>query len=284
MNTGQIGGMTWDSSFVIHDDGIAAEHGFVSMFPIDSDRMLVTWLDGRNTKISGLTKDDHGHGHHGSMTLRAAEIDVYGNKYYDKELDAKICDCCQTGAAVTSCGPVVVYRDRSDEEIRDIYIVRRDQNEWTEPTAVYHDRWKITGCPVNGPSVVAHGSRVAVAWFAMADDSPEVKLAFSDDCGDNFRLPIRIDSGDPLGRVDLIMKNQDEVIISWLEATEEGADIMMATVHHEKGMTNSWSVINTKNTRGSGFPRIEKYGDDVILAWTAASDSTTFVQSAIIHL
>ena len=39
-------------------------------------------------------------------------------------LDARACDCCQTDAAMTSAGPVVVYRNRTEEEIRDIYIAR----------------------------------------------------------------------------------------------------------------------------------------------------------------
>ena len=51
-------------------------------------------------------------------------------------LDTRICDCCQTSVARTSDGPVIVYRDRSPEEIRDIYIVRRVGRTWTAPAAV----------------------------------------------------------------------------------------------------------------------------------------------------
>ena len=58
------------------------------------------------------------------MTLRAAFIDKKGNKINEWELDGRVCDCCQTTAAITNDGPVVVYRDRSDDEVRDMSIVR----------------------------------------------------------------------------------------------------------------------------------------------------------------
>ena len=50
------------------------------------------------------------------MTLRYASFDGEGNKIEESLLDDKVCDCCQTDAAMTSKGPIIVYRNRSDEE------------------------------------------------------------------------------------------------------------------------------------------------------------------------
>jgi len=44
------GGTKWQLPFTPHTDGIAAEHGFVSMLPIGQDQIFATWLDGRYTK------------------------------------------------------------------------------------------------------------------------------------------------------------------------------------------------------------------------------------------
>ena len=35
-------------------------------------------------------------------------------------------ECCPTTAAMTADGPIVAYRDRSPEEVPDIYITRLD--------------------------------------------------------------------------------------------------------------------------------------------------------------
>ena len=99
-------------------------------------------------------------------------------------LDTRVCDCCQTSAAMTAEGPVVVYRDRSEGELRDISIARLRNGEWSEPRTVFRDGWEISGCPVNGPvDRRRSGRRLAVAWFTAANDMSRVKLAFSDDAG-----------------------------------------------------------------------------------------------------
>ena len=59
-------------------------------------------------------------------------------------VDDRVCDCCQTAAALTSDGPVVVYRDRTEDEIRDIHISRLIDGAWTESRAVSDDGWYIT--------------------------------------------------------------------------------------------------------------------------------------------
>ena len=124
-------GATWGESIVVHNDGVAAEHGFVSMLPMDNKDIFITWLDGRNTK--GSDHESGEHGGEGAMTLRGAIFDAQGNAKARWELDNRICDCCQTSAAMTSNGPVVVYRDRSETEIRDMSIVRYVNGKWTPP-------------------------------------------------------------------------------------------------------------------------------------------------------
>src|SRR5262245_18891800 len=118
-------------------------------------------------------------------------------------LDMKVCECCQTSAAMTDDGPVVVYRDSSDQEIRDISVIRLTDGKWSQPRWVAQDGWQINGCPVNGPAIAASGRRVAVAWFTGAAGAQNVKLAFSGDLGESFGETITVDDGSPLGRVDV---------------------------------------------------------------------------------
>ena len=52
-------GVTWMPSFLPHQDNIAAEHGFVSLLPISSDKVFATWLDGRYTKQKEHEVSEH---------------------------------------------------------------------------------------------------------------------------------------------------------------------------------------------------------------------------------
>ncbi len=275
-------GQNWGPSFIPHTDGVAAEHGFVTMLPLENGRIFATWLDGRNTKGEGHdTGDGHGHGG-GPMTLRAAEFDANGQLFSEAELDARVCDCCQTDAAITSQGPVVVYRDRSKEEIRDISIVRQVDGRWLAPQPIHHDGWTIAGCPVNGPAIAAKGESVAVAWFTSASEEAQVKVAFSEDAGATFSDPIRVDDGENIGRVDIVLVEQGHAIVSWVEQLGDTGEVRLASVGPQGKLGKSWAATATDLSRQSGFPILEKIDQNrCLLAWTAV-DSLTTIKSGII--
>ena len=285
LSQSQDGGENWGEPFIPHRDSIAAEHGFVSMIPVRDDRIFMSWLDGRNTKgdHDSPAEQDHAHGHGGAMTLRAAEVAPDGKLYAEAELDARVCDCCQTSAALTELGPIVAYRDRSQEEIRDISVVRQVDGQWLPAQNVHNDNWKIAGCPVNGPSIKARGNRVAIAWFTAPDSTGLVKFAWSNDNGANFGKPIRIDNGNPLGRVAVEFIDDQTVAISWMEQNGQIGEIHLVTVDASGRRSEDIMVAQTEASRQSGFPVMAANDDALFLAWTGV-DSLVQVQTAMVPL
>ena len=267
-------GKSWSHSKVLHDDGKKAEHGFVSMIPY-KDQFFVSWLDGRKTAQEGEASSHTGH--HGEMTVRAALINKDGSKTNDWELDGRVCDCCQTTAAITSNGPIVVYRDRSADEIRDMSIVRYIDGVWTSPKTIFPDNWKIKGCPVNGPRADAIGNHLAIAWFSMPEKEGQVQVIFSDDGGATFNKPIRIDEGKTIGRVDVVMLNDKSAIVSWLE----GSTIKAVKVYTDGTKDASVMIASSSESRSSGFPQMTKSGNKLIFAWTDDKLKTISVASLI---
>lgn len=253
-------GKTWSTPTTLHDDGKKAEHGFVSITSYN-DQFIAAWLDGRKTAMEG---DHSSHeGHHGEMTLRGALLDKKGTKTKEWELDGRICDCCQTTIAITDNGPIVVYRDRSDEEIRDMSIVRFVNGEWTQPKSIFPDEWKIAGCPVNGPRADAIGNNLVIAWFSMKDNKSEVKIIFSEDGGASFKTPVRVDEGKPIGRVDVVLLDKETAMLSWME----GSTIKAVKVKSDGSKGQPIVVAESSDARSSGFPQMTKVSDQLIFAW-----------------
>jgi len=277
-------GKTWSPSFVLHNDKIAAEHGFVSMVPISSERMLATWLDGRHTKGHSHDSHDAHHTHDGAMTLRTAEFDISGKIYHEEELDNKVCDCCQTDIALTNAGPLIVYRDRLDGEIRDISYVRKVKGKWSEPKTIASDNWVIAGCPVNGPSVAADGNNVVVAWYTMQNDTARIRVSFSDNSGSSFQPPIEISNNNALGRLDVVLLNRTKAGVSWMESNNEEAVVKFATVDQIGKLSDEKIITTSKSSRNSGFPKMVKHNDQLIFAWTHVEDEITYVKSAKVTL
>ena len=260
------GGKTWSQPIVPHRDGTQTEHGFVSLIPLSDERLGAVWLDGRNMKDMKET-DEHAPSP-ASMTLRYAAVDTKGNLSDEAELDNRVCECCQTSAAVTSDGPIAVYRDRSPSEVRDIYIVRQVNGTWTAPQAIHADNWQINGCPVNGPSVAANERRVVVAWFTGVADTSHVKVAFSEDAGANFSKPIQVDDGETLGRVDVLLLPDGSALVCWLSGNVEGGAIKVRRVQVNGTVGPPAVIAKTDISRSSGFPRMARLGDVVHFAWT----------------
>jgi len=275
--------VNWSPSVILHQDGIPAEHGFVSLLPEKGGKIRAFWLDGRLTKGHeeevNDSKDDHG-GHHGTMTLHTALIDTSGLVSDERMLDSRICDCCQTAAAMLENGPVVVYRDRSEREIRDISIVRFENGSWSEPTSIYNDEWMIAGCPVNGPAISANKNKLAIAWFTGKNKKGEVKVIFSENGGRTFGKPVIIDSDNPLGRVDVHWMNEKQVAVSWISSHGKSAKIslQMIDIKGKKGFFQH--VLDTSSERLSGFPILVPHEDGLILSTTKVnSDKSTQIKT-----
>ncbi|HSK62810.1 MAG TPA: sialidase family protein [Pyrinomonadaceae bacterium] len=260
------GGQTWSTPVVPHTDKTQTEHGFVSLLPLPDGRVGAVWLDGRNMK--DMKHDDENAPAAASMTLRYAAIDASGKLSDEAQLDDRVCECCQTGAAVAADGVVVVYRDRSDVEMRDIYTTKQVTGAWSQPRPVASDNWQINGCPVNGPAIAADQQRVAVAWYTQAGDQSRVKLAFSEDAGQTFGPPIVVDDGEAVGRVDALLLPDGSALVCWLSGTVEAGAIKVRRIATDGARGPVSVVAQTDISRSSGFPRMARLNNEVHFAWT----------------
>lgn len=262
------GGVTWSTPIIPHRDSTESEHGFVALWH-EGTTLGAAWLDGRK-----FTKGEHSASN--EMTLMTTTIAPNGTRGAEVLLDNRTCDCCQNAAAVTSAGPIVVYRNRSPEEIRDIHITRRVAGKWTIGVPVHNDSWKIAACPVNGPAVAANGTRVALAWFTAPNDSGRVNVAFSDDAGATFSAPTRIDGGVPAGRVDIALLADGAALVTWIERTGgDGAAVRTRRVSRDGKAGAPITIAASSAARASGFPKAVITGSNVIFAWTVVGKPST---------
>ena len=252
---------TWQPAVTPHDDGTETEHGFVSMLPWPTDRLLAVWLDGR--KMGGQE------GHGGEMTLRGAVLDSTGTVERQALLDARTCECCPTTAVRTGDEALVAYRDRSEKEIRNIRLVRFDGQSWSEPSLLHDDGWQIEGCPVNGPALAARDDRVAAAWYTAPNGTPRVHVAFSDDGGRQFTEPVVVAEDTPTGRVDVVLLDDGRAAVSWLDQSDAEALLQVQAARPE-GSAGAPATIATLGaaSRGVGMPRLVRRGSSLYAAWT----------------
>ena len=280
-------GKTWSKPILVHNDGTATEHGFVSLWPWSSSQLAVAWLDGRHTSESS----SHDHGSATSkdafgkaMTLRAAVFDANGKKSSEWQLDQRTCDCCQTDAAITSKGPIIIYRDRDANEIRDIYTSRYIGKAWTAGKAVAQDNWLMPACPVNGPAIATSGESVWAAWYTAANNTPSIRFALSTNSGESFTQVKTIARGAHIqGRVD-VAADKNGAWLLWAEETKSQS-LWLQHVDLKMHATSKPIKISQLQGRGhaTGFARMQKTATGLFMVWIDVADGKPILHGAQIQ-
>jgi hypothetical protein len=252
------GGHTWSQPAYPHHDKTQTQHGFASLFQAPGAGLGLVWLDGRGINPAQPDAPESG------MALWAAVYGPDGKQTGEKAVDSRVCECCQTSVATTSEGVIVAYRDRSAEEIRDIYVTRFDGSQWSTPAMVHADGWQINGCPVNGPAVDARGRDVAVAWYTAKNDEGQAFAAFSHDGGRTFGQPVRVDDKASLGHVGIALLADGSAVVSFVEL--EGSSQLRARRVEQNGSRSP--AVTIANVSGMRHPSLTQGPDELVFAWT----------------
>jgi hypothetical protein len=266
-------GVDWGNAIIPHSDRSARQHGFLTLLPSGPDEMVAIWLDARDYNSQRI-EDSFDN----AMQLRSTTITQDGRLGEDVVLDIRTCTCCQTSATVTGDGSVLVaYRDRSENEIRDIYVVRRQGDVWSKPANVHADGWEISGCPVNGPAIHAAGNDAVVAWFTGANNVASVKMAISGDAGRTFGTAFRVDEGEGIGRVSVVMLPSGDAIVSWVKWTNNGEALMVCRATRDDGCVARQQILSHSAPGSFNFPQLVIRGDTIYLAWTEPLDDPDII-------
>jgi len=254
-------GQSWSEPVRPHTDDTPTEHGFVSIHA-EGDSTALLWLDGRKTGVEAA--DDPSAN---SMTLRSAVIGPHGELRQEQLVDDMVCDCCQTDVAISSDGPIAVYRDRTAGEIRDIYITRFLEDQWQSGSPIAEDGWEISGCPVNGPAIDADADLVAIAWFSAAGNRPVVRAAISTNAGRTFKQPVEIASARASGHVGIAVIDRSSVAVSWVESDNRGTNAIKIRSLTTSGSLGAASTVGRSELKRI-YPQLIRSDDKLIFAWT----------------
>ena len=251
-------GKSWKSIGWLHKDLSETEHGFVSLIA-DNLHVRAFWLDGRM-----MTKPN------GKMMLRTAIID--GDKIKDEHvLDNDVCTCCPTSAVQLSTGPIVVYRDRSPREIRDISFVLQRDDAWSEPTIIQADNWLMPGCPVNGASIAANAEFVAISRFTFVHNKAKVILRLFKEGKVKSGTEIVLDEDAPIGRCTTVC-TKDSAYTVWIGLEKKQTVLRLANVSSAGEIMGITTLASINGSRSSGMPRVIISKGYLWVSWTDSNN------------
>ena len=294
-------GFNWSAPVQVDDDIPDTELGFASLWRASRSSIGIAWLESSPSDASPSdagtpdksalaahamsASNDHGQPQEAKPTvLHASVFDGYLRRGSEQSLvDAMACDCCRTAVGAASTGALLVYRDRTAAEIRDISAVRFDGTRWSAPSPVHVDGWKMTGCPVNGPAIATDGNDAVVAWYTAAGDKPAVKLARSRDGGAHFQSVVVLEEGDAVqGRVAVAMDAR-QIWALWMREDATGRSLWLARYAPDLSRQLQRMQVSKLQGRGNagGYPQVSLRNGVAYVVWTDLIDGAPQLRGAI---
>lgn len=263
------GGRSWSEAEQMNEDQTAAEHGFVSVFSWRGD-IAAFWLDGRELANWSFDNPDALLG----VSLRLARYDETGAVAERRIVDDLVCDCCQPDVAMTRTGPLVIYRNRTEDEIRDVVVRRYADGFWSDAVDLGNEGWHIEGCPVNGPAIAARDGDVVAVWYTAADGRPRVRMARSADAGASFGTPVDIDGRGALGQASVALDDNGRAVVAWWRrgAQQGGIDLMARAIARDGSTGEQVLVAHESIGQVVDVPQLTAVGDGYLVAWTTLDD------------
>jgi hypothetical protein len=239
----------------------------VTLYPY-GDNIAAVWLDGRTMFIDGEFAYETATGEKLGTSLRYALFDAAGQRLVDESIDDMVCDCCQPDIAFPGDEPILIYRDRTPDEVRDIVVRRMVDGEWQSLQALPADNWTIEACPINGPAIAADGNDVVAAWFSAPDDEPMVRFARSSDGGATFGDAVDVDTEGSFGYVDVELLANGDGVVSWLRSSGDDLALVTRRISPAGELHPIERVTIVDLSRPLDFPQMRTAGDRLIFLWT----------------
>jgi hypothetical protein len=258
-------GTHWTPPAMAHHDHAMVQHGLASMVASGPREASLLWLWAPK-------------GEDAPVTLMRTVVDAEGKEVKEEPLDTDVCSCCPTSVVKTAKGILAAYRDHTSKDIRDIAVLRLENNRWSTSKILHADNWEINACPVNAASASAKDDRVAIAWYTEANDKPKVQLVFSSDSGTTFSKPTVVNTGDTLGYASTALAGDGGAVVSWIEEGDKQSRVMVRSVS-PAGVAAPVLQVAEGSRTSLGYPRLIRSGTETWIAW---GDSKTVIKTALL--
>ena len=267
-------GKTWSHAESLATDFSKTEHSYLSAAVLNSGAVGVTWLDGRET-----AKIPYPAGHY---HLMAGVLDPDGHYSGEKMLDDNVCTCCPTSSVSLGDQMLIGYRDRTQDEIRDMNTMRVGEKLQIDgPYTVHHDGWRINACPTNGPALAVRGNKLVVAWFTDAN-GPRLFVASSHDGGKQFSEPKEVSgTARTVGHPSIALLPDGSAILVWIESGNPESRLLAQEVRSNGSLG---STVEIAHGSGFGYPSMQAQGDSVLLTWMQSGKTEPSLHLARIGL
>jgi hypothetical protein len=270
------GGKTFSDATPIPGSVGKGNRGWESLAVDSAGRVMVLWLDHRDTPAMGAMH------HHGGGPDDPTMTASYSKLYFASldggqvaQLTGGVCYCCKTSLVTAGSNVYAAWRHVYPGTIRDIaFAMSRDGGKtFSAPLRVSEDNWKIDGCPENGPALaVDDRKQVHIAWVTPTDGKTDGPLGLfysvSAD-GAPFAKRTQVPSNGPASHAQIAVQADDQPIIAWDEISGGARHAAFATISRDSSGVRFTRLQTDSNA--AGWPIVAANKSVSVIGWAAGN-------------
>ena len=96
----------------------------------------------------------------------------------------------------------------------------------------------------------------------------------SSDGGKTFGKNIRVDGGNPAGRVEVLSLPSGDAVVSWIERVAQKSKLQIRRFDKNGVGAAPIDISRTFGVRGGSFPKMVVSGGQLIIAWPDSADNS----------
>ena len=226
--------------------GEAVKPGFTAMSAGPDGSLLCAWLDGRAKGPKPFA------------AARPADSEGFEPEQlvFEGPEGKGVCPCCDVVVAQATGGPRFVAFRNSEGGNRDIFVGRSRSGEagFSAPVPVAPDRWKLDGCPHDGPSMAVVADRLHLVWMDAHTGKNRVYHAASPTSELEFTArELSRSSTGAQGHPKLVATPKGRLLAVWDESIGEAPKESGQSHGHGPSLTGGGRAIMLAASTGDGF-------------------------------
>jgi hypothetical protein len=302
------GGRTFGASTIVPGTESEGNRGWQSIAVDSTGRVLVLWLDHRETVMPATMH----HQADGSTAGTAKNAPAPSpapvvkpdpvekanrSQLFFSALDGGtarsiargVCYCCKTSLAVVGRDVFAVWRHVFPGNQRDIgFTVSRDGGKSFAPIArVSDDHWEFDGCPENGPAIAVDAKgRAHVAWLTLRDGKEGAPLALyhaSSADGRRFGARAAIPAAGPAAHVQMSYASDGILTVAWDEIVSAQRRIGVARGRVATDGSVAFTPLALPGDRASRvYPVVGTTSVGTVLAYVRQADGASTIEVTVL--
>ncbi len=187
-------------------------------------------------------------------------------------IGSKPCDCCPADIHFLNNGKKIIAFRNDENNIRDMYFVSADSNNWGNLTRISNDNYNINFCPSSGPTIASKDSLIAISYMVGKNDVFKAFLKISNNnlnsFGDSIPLDPNAQNDIEQNHPSVGIDNDFTTHIIWEDERGLGDIYYGKLLFGNNFVSDIQSIIEDTTFSYQGEPRLFVQNNDGHIVWT----------------